>query len=177
MMQAKTDELSVDMLLNVYKQIQADYNKNLSSGFREQAKMDLTKMSEINTKLMDLLKTTRSDVYNVYETGIKNQATVTKNNPHLVEIAKQLKANENEIIGARNEMRDANITSINSTKQRVSNMYKYIALLILSVITIALTVRAYTTDDTNSTETVILVLALALFGYHIVNTYVTPILM
>ena len=48
-------------------------------------------------------------------------------------------------------------------------------MMILSVIVIFLTVRAYITSDSNSIETIILVLAIALIVYQVVDNYVTPI--
>lgn len=175
LIQTNTAEMSADMLINMYQQIQADYTKNLRRGFREEAKSDLNRMSEINKNLMSELNMAQTKTAGAYRRGIQNQETVVKNNPHLIEIAKQLNTNEKQIEKALHDLRDADISTINSTKQRVSNLYRYIAMVVLSIITIALTVRAYTSDDTNASETVILVLALALAIYHIVNVYVMPI--
>jgi len=175
LVQIKTDELGINMLLNLYNQIQADYNKNIAGGFSVEAKNDLKKMSEINARLMTLINTTKTTLDNAYLKGINNQTTVSNNNPYLVEIAKQLKKDENEIKKVYDDLKEADASIINSSKQRVSNLYKYIAMMILSIVTITLTLRAYLIDDTDSIETIILVLAIALFLYHLTDKYITPL--
>lgn len=175
LIEVKTDELGISMLLNIYNQAQADYEKNISGGFRNEAKNDLNKLSEINARLLSLINTTKGTLENAYEKGINNQVSVSKNNTYLVEIAERLNKDEKKINEAYNELVKVETDSINSSKQRVSNLYKYVAMMILSVIVIFLTVRAYITSDSNSIETIILVLAIALIVYQVVDSYVTPL--
>ena len=62
---------------------------------------------------------------------------------------------------------------MNSSKQRVANVYKYIAMIILSIIIIALTIKAYIYNDAdNSSETIILILAISLPIYHLFSNYI-----
>lgn len=175
LIEIQTDDMEITYLLNIYNQIQTDYQKNISRGFRNEAKNNLNKLSEINSMLLSLINTTEFSLNNAYEKGINNQAQVLKNNTHLVEIAKRLNKDGKKINEAYNELIKVETNSINSSKQRVSNLYKYVAMMILSVIIIVLTIRAYITTDSNSIETIILVLAIALIVYHIVDKYVTPI--
>lgn len=175
LVQIKTDELGINMLLNLYNQIQADYNKNIAGGFSVEAKNDLKKMSEINARLMTLINTTKTTLDNAYLKGINNQTTISNNNPYLVEIAKQLKKDENEIKKVYDDLKETDASILNSSQQRVSNLYKYMAMMILSIVTITLTLRAYLIDDTDSIETIILVLAIALLLYHLTDKYITPL--
>ena len=172
LVEVKTEELGINMLVDVYNQIQTDYIKNINGGFRNEAKNNLNQMNEINMKLLRALDTVKSTMRNAYEKGIDNQQLVTINNPQLIEITNKLYKDETEIKNALDELQNAEADNVSSSRQRKSNLYKYVAMMVVSVITVGLTIRAFSSNESNTIETVILVLAIALVIYHLVDRYI-----
>lgn len=165
----KLEELGIDMLLNAYNDIQADYNKNITAGDMTQAKEDLKKMGEINSLLQSAIKDARYQVNNLYRKGIQNQAQVIQNNPELVSLTERLNKDEMEIISEYNNLRQITSEDVDVTLLNNSNYFRYIVMFILAIIFVGLTIRAFATNTSNNIENIILVLAIGLAIYYIVE--------
>ena len=169
LLKIKLEELGITTLLNTYHDIQEDYIRNTNSGFRQQAQVDLGKMSEVNSKLKSLLQKTKQNLSDSYKQGIRDQQQVITNNPELVALSQRLNEDEKEIIEARNNFKNIDSEEANSALSRRSNYYKYMVMLILTIVSVSLTIRAFSSEDTNAIETVILMLAIGLIAYHIIE--------
>ena len=169
LLKIKLEELGIHTLLNTYHDIQEDYIRNLNGGFRDQAQVYLGKMSQINNKLKSILATAQGDLNQIYKKNITDQHKISINSPHLLELTDRLNSNEKKIMIARTEFANINNNGASSALSRRSNYFKYIVMSILAIISIFLTIKAFSNEESSTIENVILVLAIGLIAYHIIE--------
>lgn len=75
----KTQEKEIELLLAQYKIVNASYINNLNQGFRDKAAQDLTTLTNLNNRIISLLSSVRQEISTIYPKGISNQSAVTLN--------------------------------------------------------------------------------------------------
>lgn len=169
----KTQEKEIELLLAQYKTVNASYINNLNQGFRNNAAQDLTTMADLNDRITSLLSSVRQEISTIYPKGISNQSAVTLNVQKVKALDSNLKKNERELqIMMANEMAlDGQYDS--STLQVYSYKYHYIFYFIVAVIIFWLLYRVFSTNvSDDKIETVILVCAIIIIFYHFLLKHV-----
>ena len=162
----KLEELGIRMMLNQYHDIQEDYIRNKNGGFNSQAKIDLDKMNEINYRLLNAMNKATTLLNNSYKKGIYNQQQVEMNNPQLVNIANKLKNDEKRIKKEYDEFMNIHNDGISTALSRRSSLFQYIVMSLLAIIIVGVTIITISNKETNTTETIILILGIGLLLYH-----------
>jgi hypothetical protein len=163
----KTQEKEIELLLAQYKTVNASYINNLKQGFRDKAAQDLTTMADLNDRITSLLSSVKQEISTIYPKGISNQSAVTLNIQKVRALDTKLKKNEKELqIMMANEMTlDGQYDS--STLNVYSYKYHYMFYFIVALIIVWLLYRVFSTNDSDDkVETVILVCAIILLIYH-----------
>ena len=169
LLKLKVEELGINTLLNSYHNIQEEYIRNLNGGFRSQAQTNLAQMGQINNKLKSILATAQGDLNQIHKKNIIDQQKISINSPQLLELTERLNSNEKKIMVARSEFGNINNNGASSALSRRSNYFTYIVMLILAVISNFLTIKAFSNEESSTVENVILVLAIGLIAYHIIE--------
>jgi hypothetical protein len=168
----KTQEKEIELLLADYKTINDSYINNLNKGFRDKASQDLTTMADLNDRITSLLSSVREEISTIYPKGISNQSAVTLNVQKVKDLDSKLKKNEKELqIMMEQEMAlDGQYDS--SSLQVYSYKYHYMFYFIVAAIIGWLLFRVFSTNvSDDKVETVILVCAIILLFYHFVLKY------
>lgn len=163
----KTQEKEIELLLAQYKTVNASYINNLNQGFRDKAAQDLTTMADLNDRITSLLSSIRQEISTIYPKGISNQSAVTLNVQKVKALDSKLKKNEKElqIMMAKEMALDGQYES--STLQVYSYKYHYMFYFIVAVIIAWLLYRVFSTNvSDDKVETVILVCAVIVLFYH-----------
>ena len=163
----KTQEKEIELLLSQYKTVNDSYINNLNQGFRDKAAQQLPTMADLNDRITSLLSTVRQEISTIYPKGISNQSAVTLNIQKVKALDAKLKKNERElqIMMAKEMALDGQYDS--STLQVYSYKYHYMFYFIVAVIIIWLLYRVFSTNvSDDKVETVILVCAIILLFYH-----------
>jgi len=169
----KTQEKEIELLLAQYKTVNASYINNLNQGFRDKATQDLNTLADLNDRIFSLLSSVREEISTIYPKGISNQSAVTLNVQKVNALDAKLKKNEKELqnIMAKEMALDGEYES--STLQVYSYKYHYMFYFIVAVIIAWLLYRAFSTNiSDDKVETVILVCAVILLFYHFLLKYV-----
>jgi hypothetical protein len=163
----KTQEKEIELLLVQYKTINDSYINNLNQGFRDKASQDLTTMADLNDRITSLLSSIRQEISTIYPKGISNQSAVTLNVQKVKALDSKLKKNEKElqIMMAKEMALDGQYES--STLDVYSYKYHYMFYFIVAVIIAWLLYRVFSTNvSDDKIETVILVCAIIVLFYH-----------
>ena len=163
----KTQEKEIELLLAQYKIVNASYINNLNKGFSDKASQDLFTMDVLNKRISSLLSSTRQEIYTIYPKGISNQSAVTLNVQKVKALDSKLKKNEKElqIMMAKEMALDGQYES--STLDVYSYKYHYMFYFIVAVIIAWLLFRVFSTNvSDDKVETVILVCAIIVLFYH-----------
>ena len=162
----KTHEKEIELLLAQYKIVNASYINNLSKGFSDKASQELATMDVLNKRISSLLSSARQEISTIYPKGIVNQSAVTLNVPKVRALDAKLKKNQKELqaMMAKEMALDGQYDS--STLQVYSYKYHYMFYFIVAVIISWLLYRVFSTNDSETVDTVILVSAIILIFYH-----------
>ena len=163
----KTQEKEIEILLTQYKTVNASYINNLNQGFRDKATQDLTTMADLNDRITSLLSSIRQEISTIYPKGISNQSAVTLNIQKVKALDAKLKKNEKElqIMMAQEMALDGQYDS--STLDVYSYKYHYMFYFIVAAIIAWLLYRVFSTNvSDDKVETVILVCAIIVLFYH-----------
>ena len=163
----KTQEKEIEILLTQYKTVNASYINNLNQGFRDKATQDLTTMADLNDRITSLLSSIRQEISTIYPKGISNQSAVTLNIQKVKALDAKLKKNEKElqIMMAQEMALDGQYDS--STLDVYSYKYHYMFYFIVAGIIAWLLYRVFSTNvSDDKVETVILVCAIIVLFYH-----------
>ena len=163
----KTQEKEIEILLTQYKTVNASYINNLNQGFRDKATQDLTTMADLNDRITSLLSSIRQEISTIYPKGISNQSAVTLNVQKVKALDAKLKKNEKElqIMMAQEMALDGQYDS--STLDVYSYKYHYMFYFIVAAIIAWLLYRVFSTNvSDDKVETVILVCAIIVLFYH-----------
>jgi len=163
----KTQEKEIELLLAQYKTVNASYINNLNQGFRDKAAQDLTTMADLNDRITSLLLSVRQEISTIYPKGIANQSAVTLNIQKVKALDTKLKKNEKElqIMMAKEMALDGQYDS--STLNVYSYKYHYMFYFIVALIIAWLLYRVFSTNvSDDKIETVILVCAIIILIYH-----------
>ena len=169
----KTQEKEIEILLAQYKTVNASYINNLNQGFRDKAAQDLTTMADLNDRITSLLSSIRQEISTIYPKGISIQSSVTLNVQKVKALDAKLKKNEKELqIMMANEMAlDGQYES--STLDVYSYKYHYMFYFIVALIIAWLLYRVFSTNvSDDKIETVILVSAIIVLFYHFLLKHV-----
>jgi hypothetical protein len=163
----KTQEKEIELLLTQYKTINASYINNLNQGFRDKAAQDLTTMADLNDRITSLLLSVRQEISTIYPKGISNQSAVTLNVQKVKALDAKLKKNERELQIMMAKEMDLDGQYDSSTLDVYSYKYHYMFYFIVAVIIAWLLYRAFSTNvSDDKIETVILVCAIIILIYH-----------
>lgn len=168
----KTQEKEIELLLAQYKTVNASYINNLNQGFRDKATHDLNTLTDLNDRIFSLLSSVREEISTIYPKGISNQSAVTLNVQKVNALDAKLKKNEKELqnIMAKEMALDGEYES--STLQVYSYKYHYMFYFIVAVIIAWLLYRVFSTNiSDDKVETVILVCAVIVLFYHFLLKY------
>ena len=163
----KTQEKEIEILLAQYKTVNASYINNLNQRFRDKAAQDLTTMADLNDRITSLLSSIRQEISTIYPKGISNQSAVTLNVQKVKALDSKLKKNEKElqIMMAKEMALDGQYES--STLDVYSYQYHYMFYFIVALIIAWLLFRVFSTNvSDDKVETVILVCAIIVLFYH-----------
>jgi|LakMenEpi03Aug12_release.lakeMendotaPanAssembly.Ray.scaffolds.fasta_scaffold359709_2 hypothetical protein len=169
----KTQEKEIEILLAQYKTVNASYINNLNQRFRDKAAQDLTTMADLNDRITSLLSSIRQEISTIYPKGISNQSAVTLNVQKVKALDSKLKKNEKElqIMMAKEMALDGQYES--STLDVYSYKYHYMFYFIVAVIIAWLLYRVFSTNvSDDKIETVILVCAIIVLFYHFLLKHV-----
>lgn len=169
----KTQEKEIEILLAQYKTVNASYINNLNQGFRDKAAQDLTTMADLNDRITSLLSSIRQEISTIYPKGISNQSSVTLNVQKVKALDAKLKKNEKElqIMMAKEMALDGQYES--STLDVYSYKYHYMFYFIVALIIAWLLYRVFSTNvSDDKVETVILVCAIIVLFYHFLLKHV-----
>lgn len=169
----KTQEKEIELLLAQYKIVNASYINNLNQGFRDKADQDLTTLTNLNNRIISLLSSVRQEISTIYPKGISNQSAVTLNIQKVKALDSILKKNQKELqLMMENEINlDGQYDS--STLQVYSYKYHYMFYFIVAVIVSWLLYRVFSTNvSDDKVETVILVCAIIVLFYNLLLKYV-----
>lgn len=164
----KTHEKEIELLLAQYKTVNASYINNLNKGFSDKAAKELFTMDVLNKRIISLLSSARQEISTIYPKGIADQSAVTLNVQKVRALDAKLKKNEKEL-----QTMMANKTALDgqydsSTLQVYSYKYHYMFYFIVAVILSWLLYRVFSTNESDTVETVILVAAIILIFYHFI---------
>ena len=162
----KTQEKEIELLLTQYKTINASYINNLNKGFSDKASQDLFTMDVLNKRIISLLSSARQEISTMYPKGIAHQSAVTLNVQKVKALDAKLKKNVKELqnMMASKTALDGQYDS--STLQVYSYKYHYMFYFIVAVIISWLLFRVFSTNESDTVETVILAAAIILLVYH-----------
>jgi len=163
----KTQEKEIEILLAQYKTVNASYINNLNQGFRDKANQNLTTMADLNDRITSLLTSIRQEISTIYPKGISNQSAVTLNVQKVKALDAKLKKNEKElqIMMAQEMALDGQYDS--STLDVYSYKYHYMFYFIVAAIIAWLLYRVFSTNvSDDKVEMVILVCAIIVLFYH-----------
>ena len=163
----KTQEKEIELLLMQYKTLNDSYINNLNQGFRDKAAQQLPTMADLNDRIASLLSTVREEISTIYPKGISNQSAVTLNTQKVKALDAKLTKNEKEleIMMAKQMALDGQYDS--STLQVYSYKYHYIFYFIVALVIAWLLYRVFSTNVSDDrVETVILVCAIIVLFYH-----------
>ena len=130
----KSLEKEVQMLLAQYNDTQANYIAQAQKGFSQTTNASLALMKEINNKIISLLSIIKYKISIIYPKGISNQNVVSMNNKNLIDISNKLHAEKKEIQKSIDEYNSLDAENKNLTLQAKSNYYIYMFYLIISII-------------------------------------------
>lgn len=169
----KTQEKEIELLLAQYKTVNASYINNLNQGFRDKATQDLNTLTDLNDRIFSLLSSVREEISTIYPKGISNQSAVTLNVQKVNALDAKLKKNEKELQNMMEKEMALDGEYESSTLQVYSYKYHYMFYFIVAVIIAWLLYRAFSTNiSDDKVETVILVCAVILLFYHFLLKYV-----
>lgn len=163
----KTQEKEIELLLAEFKKIHASYIYNLNKGFRDKTSQDLNTMSVLNDKIISLLSSVRQEIATIYPKGIENQSAVSLNIKKVKSLDAKLKQNEKELIKMMEAEMALDGKYDSSTLDVYSYKYHYLFYFIVALIISWLLYRVFSTNDSDDKiETVILVSAIIILFYH-----------
>lgn len=169
----KSLEKEVQMLLAQYNDTQANYIAQAQKGFSQTTNASLALMKEINNKILSLLSIIKYKISIIYPKGISNQNVVRMNNKNLIDISNQLHAEQKEIQKSIDEYNSLDGENKHLTLQANSNYYIYMFYLIISIIFGIYILKVYSVDGGNDTiDMIMLVLAILLIIYHFVGPFI-----
>lgn len=169
----KSLEKEVQMLLAQYNDTQANYIAQAQKGFSQTTYASLALMKEINNKIISLLSIIKYKLAIIYPKGISNQNVVIMNNKNLIDISNKLHAEQKEIQKSIDEYNSLDGENKHLTLQANSNYYIYMFYLIISIIFGIYILKIYSVDGGNDTiDMIILILAIFLLVYHYIGPFV-----
>jgi hypothetical protein len=169
----KSLEKEVQMLLAQYNDTQANYIAQAQKGFSQTNNTNLQLMKEINNKIISLLSIIKYKISIIYPKGISNQNVVRMNNQSLLDISNKLHAEQKEIQKSIDEYNDLDGQNKHLTLQTKSTYYMYMFYLIISIIFGLYVLKIYTVDYGYDTiDTIILILAIILLVYHLFPSFI-----
>ena len=168
----KTQEKEIELLLSQYKTVNASYINNLNQGFRDKATQDLNTLADLNDRIFSLLSSVREEISTIYPKGISNQSAVTLNVQKVNALDAKLKKNEKELQNMMEKEMALDGEYESSTLQVYSYKYHYMFYFIVALIIAWLLYRAFSTNiSDDKVETVILVCAVIVLFYHFLLKY------
>ena len=162
----RTKLKELDMLVTQYTTAHNTYINDDQSGDLPAAGNALAVLKALNDNILSRLTELQKMNDSIYPRGITNQQTIEKNNPtlnaHLQDLYKQ-----HAIVNQR--IRDYNDASGKKEDKELtyhSNTWPYIFYFVMAFIVAIFVIRAYTSEDQNSLEMVILIVAAILAIVH-----------
>ena len=133
-------------------------------------------MSDINDRIISLLSSVRQEISTIYPKGIANQSAVTLNLQKVQLLDAKLKKNEKELqnMMAKELVLDGQYDSSNI--QVYSYKYHYMFYFIVAIIIAWLLYRVFSTNESDTIETVILVTGIIVIFYHFIFSHLVSIL-
>lgn len=169
----KSLEKEVQMLLAQYNDTQANYIAQSQKGFSQTTNASLALMKEINNKIISLLSIIKYKISIIYPKGISNQNVVRMNNKSLIDISNKLHAEQKEIQKTIDEYNSLDGENKHLTLQAKSTYYIYMFYLIISIIFGIYILKIYSVDGGNDTiDMIMLILATLLLVYHFLGPLV-----
>ena len=166
-------ELEIRMLLDFYKSKHSEYLDDLKHvnepGFSDKAKADLMILNEANSMILALLDQAKTLMAQVYPKGMRNQGIVSLESSSLLALSDSLQEDEKEIRKMSNKLKTAEGENETAELQTRSFWLQYIIMAIMLVIVITLIIKAFGPGESSTIETVILVAAVGLVVYHVLN--------
>lgn len=162
LVEERTTLKELDMLITQYTAMHANYLSNKKTGNRQEMSTALVQLQTINNtllaKLTDLQNTTLNTLY---PKGMANQATIERNNPAFIA---QLQTLLEEQLAVREKIKEYNNAFGEKEDRELiskAHSWRYIFYFVLAFVLSIFVVRAYTSDEQNSIELIVLVVAIA----------------
>ena len=163
----KSLEKEVDLLLSEYQDTNNNYISNLTNGFKDKASTDAKILEELNRQITNLLSTITNEIKAVYPKGIQKQQLVHLNNKTIKKLTSKLKDDEIKLEKMIQKTNDLDGKYGSSTINLNSNKYHYMFYFGIFVINVIIIYKVFLSTDTNIAETIILILIVLLFFYHV----------
>lgn len=168
LLEMKTLETEINGLIIQYQQLQLEYTNDIRNGLNAKASSDLQRLNELNGQILQKIARSKTLASSVIPIRDENQTKIFKNIPNLKNKADTLSNDKliiDKLLEEQNSIKSANqMISL----ERQSNYYKYISMIFTSILIIGITIRAYTTDTTNSIELIIALIAFLLVMYNFI---------
>ena len=163
----QTIEKQIHALLGSNKRTQQEYmNMLLSPSNNSDSKNKLETLNNVNDTILSLIDKAKVKISEIYPKGIKNQDMITLDNTKLNGIIQNMKKEDNKLKKLLRSLVSADGENNDASLQKISARFQYVFFAILSVAVVFLTMNTFNDSETNTIETVILVVAAALVMYH-----------
>ena len=162
-----TLEKEIQSLLVSYKITHQEYlDIIVSKGTPYNAEKKLVDLDQMNQSILSLVDKAKSKITQLYPEGIKNQDNITLDNEKLNDIIQNMKEESDKLEELLGNLVSVEGENQSASTEKKSAYYQYVVFAILSMVVMALTIKTFTTSDSSSIETIILVIAGALILYH-----------
>tara|TARA_B100000902_G_scaffold281691_1_gene267617 strand:+ start:3486 stop:4025 length:540 start_codon:yes stop_codon:yes gene_type:complete len=171
LVELKTIENEIKLLIGAYDVNVKDYILHVRNNQPDKANEILPKIQENNDIIFELFKQAEKIKSELSKNRLDDDSSHVLFDEDLLNISKTLKMNEDKVQRLARELKSIDGVNASATKETLSNRVKYLFMMILVIVVVCLTIRAFMFEP-KMIDTILLVTALLLGVFHFFNKQV-----
>jgi hypothetical protein len=168
-MNLKTIEFEMDLLLRAYDNVHKTYTQNVIDGDRVTAAKNLAELQQINEALTSGASKGKELLDKAINEGDIDQKIIAIQKPKLDKIVRQANAQNIIIKRQMNELHDAEANLEATDLSQKSNWLQYVIMTIVGLVVAGLTAKTITSQDITMLDNAILAIVIGLIVYALIK--------
>jgi hypothetical protein len=149
----------------------AEEKTYISQGKLQKAQEKLETLNDMNASILSLIEKAKDKIALIYQEGIKNQDTITLDNPKLNRIISGLKREDAKFNKILRSIESSSGENKSASLKHDSAYLHYILFFVITMVIILITAKVYATKQSGMIETVILGATAAIIVYRIITPF------
>tara|TARA_B100000674_G_scaffold30430_1_gene21470 strand:+ start:16915 stop:17454 length:540 start_codon:yes stop_codon:yes gene_type:complete len=171
LLELKKIENEIKLLIGAYDVNVKDYILNVRNNQTDKAGEILSNIEENNDIMFELFEEAEKIKRQLSKRNLESDSRQVLFDDNLLAISNTLKLNEDKVQSLARELESIDGENASAKRETLSNRTKYIFMLVLTIVVVCLTIRAFLYQP-NTIDTIFLVTAIFLGVFHFFNKQV-----